>query len=545
MPTGAAAVVPNAADVCVIRSECPSARVAPRTEIWILAATILGSGIASIDATAVNVALPIMQRSLHATAADVQWVIEGYSLFLASLILVGGSLGDRLGRRRVFAAGLVIFTVASVACGIAPNIGLVIAARCVQGIGAACLVPGSLAIISASFEPARRGKAVGTWAGFSSITTAVGPVLGGWLAQAVSWRAVFLINVPIAAVTLFLLYRHVPESRDEEATGSIDWLGAAAVTGALAGLTFGLIEAGPHGFGDPLVAISLLGGVALGVVFVAIEAWIASPMVPLGIFRSRNFTGANLLTLSLYGALGGSLYFLPFNLQQVQHYSPTAAGAALLPFPIIAFVLSRWGGGLVQRYGARLPLVIGPIVTAAGFGLFAVPNIGGSYWTTFFPAVVVMSLGMTLVIAPLTTTVLNAVPTHQSGVASGVNNAVSRAAGLLAIAVLGLVVATTFASSLDSRLSSLHVSPAVKSAIDAQRSKFVDASVPADLPAAERAALVRALKESFVSGFRASTLIAATLAVASALLAAWLIDGKKPDEAGRPHSRATEAVGGG
>ncbi|HEX8918608.1 MAG TPA: MFS transporter [Chloroflexota bacterium] len=530
---GISAVIPRAADECVMRTACRGEQVAPRTEVWVLAATILGSGMASIDGTAVNVALPTMQRSLHATAADLQWVIEAYSLFLASLILVGGSLGDRLGRRRVYSAGIVIFTVASVACGASPTVGILIAARCLQGIGAACLVPGSLAIISASFDPSRRGKAIGTWAGFSAITTAVGPVLGGWLTQFVSWRAVFLINVPISAVTLFLLYRHVPESRDDEATGRIDWLGALLVTGALGGIVFGLIEAGPRGFGTVLVAGSLIAGAALLVAFVMVEARSSSPMVPLDLFRSRNFTGANLLTLLLYGGLGGSLYFLPFDLQQVQGYAPTAAGAAFIPFPIIVFTLSRWAGGLVQRYGARLPLIVGPIVTAVGISLFALPDTGGSYWTTFFPAVVVMSLGMTLVIAPLTTTVMNAVPTHRSGVASGINNAVTRAAGLLAIAVLGLLVATAFSSSLDSQLNSLHVSPAVKTSLDAQRSKFVDAAVPAAVSQPERAQIETALKEAFVTGFRLSMLIAAALAVASAFLAAWLIDGKQPEPAER------------
>lgn len=526
---GAASIVPSAADSCVIRTACRGDQIAPRTGGWVLAATILGSSMASIDGTAVNVALPTLQSSLHATAADLQWVIEAYSLFLASLILVGGSLGDRLGRRRVYAAGIVIFTAASVFCGIAPTAGILIAARCLQGIGAAALVPGSLAIISASFDQSHRGQAVGTWAGFSSITTAIGPVLGGWLVQFASWRAVFFINVPVALVTLFLLFRHVPESQDDEAKGPLDWLGALVVTGALAGLVFGLIEAGPRGFGDPMVIVSLIGGIVLLVTFVVVEARSASPMVPLRIFRSRNFTGANLLTLLLYGALGGSLYFLPFDLQQVQGYTPTAAGASFLPFPVIVFVLSRWAGGLVHRYGARLPLIVGPIVTAVGFALFAVPGTGGSYWTTFFPAIVVMSLGMTLVIAPLTTTVLNAVPTHESGVASGVNNAVTRAAGLLAIAALGLVVATTFASSLDTRLSSLHVGPSVTSALDAQRSKYVEATVPAGVTPTEKAQLERALKESFVSAFRVSMLVGAALAVGSALLAAWLIEGHPGD----------------
>lgn len=531
---GIAQVIPRAADECVIRTTPCDAPVSRRTEVWVLAATILGSAMASIDATAVNVALPTMQRGLHATAADLQWVIEGYSLFLAALILVGGSLGDRLGRRRVYSAGIVIFTAASLVCGAAPNVGILLAARCIQGIGAACLVPGSLAIISASFEPDRRGKAIGTWAGFSSITTAIGPVFGGWLVQSVSWRAVFFINLPVSAVTVYLLYRHVRESRDEETQGPLDWLGALLVTGALAGIVYGLIEAGPRGLGDPQVVASLIAGAVLLVAFVVVEARSASPMVPLTIFRSRTFTGANLLTLLLYGALGGSLYFLPFDLQQVQGYSPTAAGAAFLPFPVIVFVLSRWTGGLLPRFGAKLPLIVGPLVTAAGMALFAVPGIGGSYWTTFFPAVVVMSLGMTLVITPLTTAVMNALPTHQSGVASGVNNAVSRAAGLLAIAVLGLVVATTFASSLDAHLSSLRVSPSVRSALVAQRSKFVDDPIPAGVGAREKARLELALRESFVSGFRVSMLLAAALAFLSAFLAAWLIEGKQPSETERP-----------
>lgn len=524
--TGASSVIPRASDECVIRTAPDAARVPPGAEVWVLAATILGSGMASIDATAVNVALPTMQRSLHATGADLQWIVESYSLFLASLILVGGSLGDRLGRRKVFAAGIALFTAASVACGASPNVGFVIISRGIQGVGGALLVPGSLAIISASFDPSRRGKAIGTWSGFSAVTTAIGPVLGGWLVQVVSWRLVFLINVPIAVVTLFLLYRHVPESRDEQATGPIDWLGALLVTAALAGIVFGLIEAGPLGFADPLVAGSLAGGIVLLAAFVLVEARSHAPMVPLDVFRSRTFTGANVLTLFLYGGLGGGLYFLPFDLQQVQGYSPTAAGAAFVPFTIIVFALSRWAGSLVQRYGARLPLIVGPIVAGFGLALFAVPDIGGSYWTTFFPAVVVLSVGMTLVIAPLTTAVLNAAPENRSGVASGINNAVTRAAGLLMIAVLGLVIASTFASSLDTRLRSLHAGPGVTAALNAQRSKYVDAAVPVGVSRVEKARLERALKEAFVTAFRASMLIAGALAVASAFVAAWLIEGK-------------------
>jgi EmrB/QacA subfamily drug resistance transporter len=526
--TGAASVIPRASDECALCTAANSGQVAPAAGGWVLAATILGSSIAFIDGSVVNVALPIMQRSFHATAADLQWVIEAYSLFLSALILVGGSLGDRLGRRRIFAFGIAIFTIASVACGAAPNIGVLIVARCIQGVGGACLVPGSLAIISAAFDTDSRGKAIGTWAGFTTITSALGPVLGGWLVQHASWRWVFFINVPLAAITLFLLYRHVPESRDEQQRGRLDWLGALCITGGLGGIVFGLIEAGPLGFGDPVVLGSLVGGIVLVVVFVYVEAHSAAPMMPLDVFRSRTFTGTNLLTLFLYGGLGGSLYFFPFDLQQVQGYSPTAAGAAFLPFTLIIFVMSRWTGGLVQQYGAKLPLIVGPIVTGVGFLLFIVPDIGGSYWTTFFPAVVVMSVGMAVVIAPLTTAVMNAVETHRSGVASGVNNAVSRAAGLLAIAVLGLVVTSTFNASLDSHLNSLQVPPQVRSAVEAQRTKLAGATLPPGGSATQNVQLEHALKESFVSGFRAAMFGAAVLALGSAFLAAWLIEGKKP-----------------
>jgi EmrB/QacA subfamily drug resistance transporter len=481
---------------------------------------------AGIDGTVVNVALPTIQRSLNATAADLQWVIEAYSLFLSALILVGGSLGDRLGRRKVFAAGIAIFAAASVICGASPNVGFLVGARAIQGVGGALMVPGSLAIISAAFDEESRGKAIGTWSGFSVVATAIGPVLGGWLVQSASWRWVFFINLPLAFITLWLIQVHVPESRDEESSGPLDLLGAALVTLGLGGIVFGLIEAGPRGLGDSLVLATFAGGVVLLFLFVVVEARSPAPMMPLDVFRSRTFTGTNLLTLLLYGALGGSLYFLPFNLQQVQGYTPTEAGASFLPFTVIVFALSRWTGGLVHRYGAKLPLIVGPIVTGIGFLLFTIPGIGGSYWTTFFPAIVVMSFGMCLVIAPLTTAVMNAVSAHRSGVASGVNNAISRAAGLLAIAVLGLVVSSVFASSLDTRLTDLHVSPAIRTALDAQRAKLIGASLPAQATPPERAKLKHALEESFVDAFRAIMLLAAGMALLSALFSWWLIDGK-------------------
>ncbi|MFL5659339.1 MAG: MFS transporter [Ktedonobacteraceae bacterium] len=493
---------------------------------WILAATILGSSMAFIDGTVVNVALPVLQRDLQATVADVQWIVEAYSLFLAALILVGGSLGDHYGRRRIFAIGVALFAASSIWCGLSPNTTSLIIARAVQGIGGALLVPGSLAIISASFDAKQRGRAIGTWSGFTSITAALGPVLGGWLVQYASWRWVFFINVPLAIAVLVLLFWRVPESRDEGAPRSLDWWGALLATIALGSIVYGLIESNNLGLGHPVVLASEAAGVVALIVFLLVEARSKSPMLPLTLFRSRTFSGANIMTLFLYSALGGALFFVPFNLIQVQGYSPTASGAALLPLILIMFLLSRWSGGLVNRYGARLPLIVGPVIASIGFALFAVPDIGGSYWTTYFPAAVVLGIGMAISVAPLTTTVMGAVDASHAGIASGVNNAVSRTAGLLAIAVLGIFVSYTFTSILDSLLATLNVPSSVRQIIAAQHNKLASIDIPAGVSPATHAALVHAINESFVTGFRVVMLIAAALALASALSSFLLIEGK-------------------
>ena len=525
-------VIKDPCDEAVILSGKSAAPCAKGQERWILAATILASSMAFIDGTVVNVALPSLQQSLQATAIGVQWVVEAYSLFLSALLLVGGSLGDHYGRKRIFLIGVVIFALASAWCGIAPDIDHLIVARAAQGVGGALLVPGSLAIISASFSEAKRGKAIGTWSGFSAITTAIGPVLGGWLVEHVSWRAVFYLNLPIAAAVVLISLWHVPESRDRETTGRIDLQGALLATIGLGGVVYGLIESSRAGFFEWRVLAAIAIGLVALASFVFVEMRVKSPMLPLKLFRSRNFSGTNILTLLLYFALGGGLFFLTLNLIQVQGFSPTAAGAALLPFVLIMFGLSRWSGGLVARFGPRLPLLVGPTIAAAGFALFAVPGTGAGYWSGFSPGVVVLGLGMAISVAPLTTTIMSSVPQSQAGVASGINNAVSRTAGLLAIAVLGVVMLQVFSGGLKHRLASLNISDETRNAIYEQRIKLggidVDATAAGSSGAESisegpnKQAIEQAIKDSFVSGFRTIMLIAAAMALSSTF-STWLL----------------------
>lgn len=452
--------------------------------------------------------------------------MEAYSLFLAALLLAGGSLGDYFGRKLIYAIGVALFALASVGCGLSQTIAQLIVMRAVQGIGGALLVPGSLAIISASFSEEDRGRAIGTWSGFTAITAAVGPVLGGWLIEHVSWRAVFFINLPLALAVLALVFRHVPESRNEAERRGLDWQGALLGTVSLGLIVYGLIESSRLGFKSRLILFSLGCGLLASIAFLILEARRQNPMLPLGLFRSRQFSGANLLTLFLYTALGGTLFFFPLNLIQAQGYSASGAGAALLPFILIMFLLSRWSGGLVKRYGAKIPLVIGPVVAALGFALFIVPGIGGSYWTTFFPAIVVLGLGMALSVAPLTTTVMSAVDESRAGIASGINNAVSRTAGLLAVAVLGLVMLNTFNANLDRRLAAPEISAEAKHALDDQRVKLAGADIPENLSPAMRETLKQAVEDSFVAGFRRVMIVVVALALLSSLSAFLLIEGK-------------------
>jgi EmrB/QacA subfamily drug resistance transporter len=435
-------------DEALVRAAPDSRQYSRATERAVLATAVVGSSMTFIDGTVVNVALPVLRERLGASAAEAQWVVEAYMLFLASLILVGGALGDRWGRRLVFVVGTLIFAAASVFCGLASDVRQLIVARGVQGIGAALLVPGSLALISANFSRENRGRAIGTWAALTSIAAGLGPILGGWLVEDVSWRWIFFLNVPLAVLVVAIAWRWVPESRGERAAGRIDWIGALLATAGLFGLVFGLIEGGARGFADGRLRLSLTLGAATLVVFATVEWRIRHPMMPPALFRSRTFTGANLLTLFLYCALGATTFVLPFNLIQAHGYSVVSAAAALLPFVVVMALLSRWSGGLMDRYGSRLPLTLGPTIAAVGFALFTRAAQDGSYWPNVFPAVLVMSTGMAISVAPLTTTVMTSVGENRAGLASGVNNAVSRVAILLAVALAGVVTQGSFQTGL-------------------------------------------------------------------------------------------------
>jgi len=505
-------------DEGVIRSGQSGKPCAPKSGPWILAATILASSMAFIDSTIVNVATPTLQSSFHTNVIDVQWVIESYGLFLAALILVGGALGDRLGRRLVFLSGVVIFAAASAACGLAPTIQLLVIARAVQGIGAALLVPGSLAIISAAFDEDSRGQAIGTWSGFTAITMAIGPVLGGWVIEHASWRWAFFINLPLAVAVVVLSLRYVPESRSSQ-TGPLDWIGACLATASLGAVVTGLLESSTLGWRHPAVIGSLLGGTILSLIFLWVEARAPAPMISLSLLKAGSFLGANLVTFFLYSAIGVFFYLFPMTQMQVHGYSATGAGAATLPVILLMFLLSRWSGNLVARYGGKLPLIVGPLLIAAGFISLAMFIHSGRYWTALFVPILVLGFGMALTVAPLTTVVMSSVTKNDSGAASGINNAVARVAGVLAIAVFGIVMVKTFAGGLDRELPRLHLKPETVQEIQSHRTELAGMELPRDLDSEDKAAVHDAVSNAFLSVSRLVLLSCGVLSIGSSFVA--------------------------
>ncbi len=410
---------------------------------WVLVATVAGSGMAFLDATVVNVALPRIGEDLDATVAGLQWVLNGYLLVLSALILLGGSLGDRLGRKRVFQAGVIAFAAASIGCAVAPNVPALVLARLGQGVGGALLTPGSLAILEASFRQDDRSRVIGAWSGLTGVASAVGPFLGGWLVDAWSWRAIFLLNLPIALFVVAVADRHVPETRDPERAGRVDAPGALLIALTLGGLSWGLIAAGDRGFGDPVVLGALVAGVAGAAALVAVERRRADPMVPPELFSSRQFVGANLVTIIVYAALGGVFFLLVVTLQEVLGYSAVEAGAATLPITLLMLAFSARSGQLAQRIGPRVQMTFGPVIVAIGMLLLSRIDAGAGYLTTVLPAVIVVGIGLTTTVAPLTSTALGAVEDRHAGVASGVNTTVARAAQLAAVAALPIAVGLT------------------------------------------------------------------------------------------------------
>ena len=482
---------------------------------------------AFIDGTALNVAMPAIQNGLHASGVQLLWMVNAYLLMLAALIPVGGSLGDLFGRKKVFSIGIGLFMLASLICGLSPNADFLVWARAAQGIGSALMIPGSLAIISSFFGPTEKGRAIGTWSAATTIVTVIGPILGGVLSGAGLWRVVFLINIPLGIAALIPLFLKVPESRNEKAQGRIDFPGAGLLIIALAGLTFGFVSAPDHGFGDPRIIAALSLGIVALAGFLFVEARSSHPMIPLSLFSSRTFSGTNLLTLALYGALSVGMFFLSLNLVQAQGYSMALAGFAFTPFALVLTALSRWAGGLVDRSGPRLPLVVGPAI--AGLAFFSMAWAGvtpgpSRYWVSFFPGVLLLGIGMGITVAPLTTAVMSSVASHLSGTASGINNAVSRTAGVLAIAVVGALSLVLFAHGLDARASQAGLSTPVRQALAVEASRLGAAAVPQAAAPQDAAAVQSAIRLAFVDTFKIVMLVCAVLAWAGAALAGLFVE---------------------
>jgi EmrB/QacA subfamily drug resistance transporter len=502
-------------------------------ERWVLAATIIASSMAFVDMTIVNVALPILQQDLRASFAEAQWVVEAYTLFLSALILAGGAIGDLHGRRRIFSLGICLFALASAACGLAPGPLTLIIARAMQGIGAALMMPGSLAILSAVFPTERQGQAIGLWSASTGIAVAIAPAFGGWLIEISSWRWVFLINLPFAAIALAILQSRVPESRARH-RHRLDWPGMVLATLGLGSLTYGLIEAGHAGFGPPIVLAALALGIVALAAFILAERYSPAPMVPLQLFRRASFAGIQSFTFCLWAALSGALFFVPFRLMQVQSFDPLQAGIALLPFVIIVSILSRWAGKLSDRLGPRLPLILGALFAGCGFFWLTVPDAEAGYLQGFMPALITIGIGMGICVAPVTVAAMQAAGRDRVGIASAINNMAARTGGLMAVAVFGLILAYRFGIALDHSLAGLHLPPDIMQALAAERPKLAAAQLPQALTPAQQAAVSQAIKDAFVSGYRWAMSAAACLAIISALIAAFCLGNRAEAAAPMP-----------
>ena len=514
-----------------IRSTPVAAPCSTSAKPWVLAATILASTIAYVDESVVNVALPAIETDLATSVVVIQWLVNAYTLCLSAFLLLGGAAGDIYGRRRIFVVGIATFAVASLWCGFSPTVAQLILARAIQGFGAALLIPCSLAIIGATFEESERGKAIGTWAGFSAMAAAIGPLSGGWIVDHFTWRWIFLINPVLAVPTIWIALAKVPESRDTHAPGGLDWRGALLAFAVLGSLVFGLVAAPVDGWSDGKVILALLAGGVLLAVFIGEEARSAAPMLPLGLFRSRTFAAVNLLTLLLYAALAGAFFFLPFALIQVGGFSAARTGAVFLPLTLIMAVLSRWAGGLLDRFGARVPLVVGPTIAALGFALLALP-VGSGSFVAFLAPITILGLGMVVSVAPLTTTVINAVPVNQTGVAAGINNAVASVASLFAVAVLGAVALGLYDRALDQSLAARSLSGAVTQALVVARGQFVTAPALSALQGGDRQVAERIIKDALAESIRFAMLMSAALALAAAASGLLL----PPSQGDRPDS---------
>jgi EmrB/QacA subfamily drug resistance transporter len=495
------------------------AEVVPRSrEKWILAATVIASTMAFSDMTIVNVALPVLQRDLGVTFSALQWVVESYTLMLSALVLVGGAIGDVYGRRRVFIAGIVIFAAASAGCGLSQSAGLLIAARAVQGVGAALMMPGSLAIVSASFPRERQGHGIGIWSSFTGMSTALAPALGGWLIDVLSWHAAFLINLPLAGISLAIALRHVPESRPERRR--LDVTGMLLAIVGLGALTYGLIGAGGWGFGDLRSFGPMLVGVIALALFVFAESRTTDPIVPLRLFRVPGFGAIQAFTFLLWAALHGTTFFVPLRLMQVHGFAPTEAGAALLPLVVTSSVLSRYFGRLTDRITPRTLLIVGACLTGAGFLYLAMPDSSTRYVVGFFPALSLMGIGMGVCQVSVTVVAMNAAGRTNVGTASAINNAAARTGGLVAIAIFGLILVNGYDDALAKSLHGAGLPAAVQSALEQQHGKLAGSVLPAGLTPDQHDVAAMIIARSFVAGYRRAMVLAAAMAFVSALIAA-------------------------